>query len=162
MNKKFEVYTDFDFGRNKRQTVASVGLAIKESGKDILGKYHCYTGYGATIRSQQDKDKPEVGIKLALAEALEQLAREIKKDAWSQIHKKSPKPLSDAELYTQYEELLDELLTRMAQKQLTEEAREKLANTEEAIAKREERKRLRENPTVVVNNYVPILRSEEI
>lgn len=157
MNRKFNLLMDWDFGRNKRQTVVTLGLDLEESRNNngvVTTVTSTFVGYGATIRSQQDKDNPSVGVKLALAEALEQLARDIKKDAWSHIHKKSPKPLSEKELWELHGEITDALHRCIDYRNASEEYTHAMANTPEAIAKREEREQRRREEVEMMDSIV--------
>ena len=93
----YDIVFDCSINRNKRQTIATVDISflrnIMQKVPDVYGntikvpavEETFFTGQGATIRSLSDKDKPIIGMKLAIADALEQVAKQIKKDTWKEI-----------------------------------------------------------------------------
>lgn len=140
--RNFNVNVHVNNGRNKRQTISDVKLIIEENwnhnGTPTTVK-HEFSGMGATIRSLYDKDVASVGIKLAMAEAFEQLSRSLKKDAWNNIHSRKPVQVSMEELLYQYDILDAEIDRRIELANAISERRRYYASTPDAIAKREER-----------------------
>lgn len=130
--------------RNNRQTGADIAMDINTTWEVEGKKYEnteSFAGFGATIRSLEDKDDKVVGYKMALAEALEQLARKLKRSAWKTIYSRGVKPLSEVELVELYDEICEALDEKEEHKIKAQQLREQYANTPEAIAKRKARQK---------------------